>query len=150
MKRFSSLVTGNNLDALLQVNALVEQYCRLNQAPPELEQTLLLLCEEVFANIVNHAYTDSAEHFVEISIYHNAQRVRLEFKDDGFAFNPLQQQQAELGLPVAEAPVGGLGLTMIRRLSDELRYQRAGKYNILSLACNTKQSSNRQNSTGEN
>ena len=137
MNRFASLVTSNRLDALLQVNALVEQYCRHHQAPPELEQTLLLLCEEVFANIVNHAYTDGAEHFIEISIYHHAQRVRLEFKDDGIAFNPLQQQRAELGLPVAEAPVGGLGLTIINRLSDELSYQRAGKYNILSLVCNT-------------
>jgi anti-sigma regulatory factor (Ser/Thr protein kinase) len=137
MNLFASLITDNSRDALLQVNALVEQYCHRHQVPPELEQTLLLLCEEALTNIVSHGYTDTAEHLIEISLYHDTQRIMLEFKDDGVAFDPRQQPQAELGLPVAEAPVGGLGLTMIRQLSDELRYQRAGKYNILSLACNT-------------
>lgn len=136
MKLFASLVTDNRIDALLQVNALVEDYCRSNHAQPELEQTLLLVCEEVFANIVNHGYCEAGERAIEIRIYHDPDRVMIEFKDDGLAFNPLQQQPPQLGLPVAEAPVGGLGLTLIRQLSDELNYHRQGNYNILSLHWN--------------
>lgn len=133
MKLFARLVTDNSINSLLQVNALVEQYCLAYHAPPELEQTLLLVCEEVFANIVNHGYCDSDEHAIEIKVYRDAHRVILKFKDDGLAFNPLQQQAPQLGLPVAQAPVGGLGLTLIRQLSDELNYHREDNYNILSL-----------------
>ena len=75
-------------------------------------------------------------HAIEIKIYHDADRVMLEFKDNGLAFNPLHQQAPQLGLPVAETPVGGLGLPLIRQLSDELNYHRQGNYNILSLQWN--------------
>jgi anti-sigma regulatory factor (Ser/Thr protein kinase) len=139
MKLCASLVTDNTINALLQVNALVEEYCRSNHAQSELEQTLLLVCEEVFANIVNHGYCEPGEHTIEIKVYHDALQVMIEFKDDGLAFNPLQQQAPQLGLPVAEAPVGGLGLTLIRQLSDDLNYHRQGNYNILSLHWNKQQ-----------
>lgn len=143
MKLFASLVTDNTINALLEVNALVEEYCRSSHAQSELEQTLLLVCEEVFANIVNHSYCEPGEHAIEINVYQDARQVMIEFKDDGLAFNPLQQQAPQLGLPVAEAPVGGLGLTLIRQLSDELNYHRQGNYNILSLHWN------RQRQTGQ-
>ena len=136
MKLFASLVTDANINALIQVNELVEGYCRNHQATPELEQTLLLVCEEVFANIVNHGFCAPGGHAIEIKIYHDADRVMLEFKDNGLAFNPLHQQAPQLGLPVAETPVGGLGLPLIRELSDELNYHRQGNYNILSLQWN--------------
>jgi len=133
MKLFASLVTDARINALPQVNELVEDYCRNDQTQSEREQILLLVCEEVFANIVNHANCKPIEHAIEIKIYHDADHVKFEFKDNGLAFDPMQQQAPQLGLPVAETPVGGLGLTLIQQLSDDLNYHRQGNYNILSL-----------------
>jgi anti-sigma regulatory factor (Ser/Thr protein kinase) len=137
MDLFDTICVGNNLQSLLPANALVERYCAHYHFCAEARHDMLLLLEEVLANIVNHAYDDALQHSIEISIYHSHQYTEMRFTDDGKAFNPLGQPQPELGLPIEQAPIGGLGLTLLRQLSDAIHYQRTGKYNILTLRCNS-------------
>ena len=43
-------------------------------------------------------------------------------EDDGHPFNPLEQMEPDTNLPIEERPIGGLGLHLLRKLSDRMEY----------------------------
>jgi serine/threonine-protein kinase RsbW len=57
----------------------------------------------------------------------------MSFVDDGPPFNPLAFHAPDLGKPVADRAVGGLGIHMVRALVHRARYRRAGGCNCLHL-----------------
>lgn len=135
MKCFETIKIENKMASLLPANALVERYCKYYQLDNARRQTLLLLLEEVLANIINHGFDDSQRHSIIFSIYHKPCQTVFRFQDDGKPFDPTQRSLPLLGLPAQDAPIGGLGIPLVRQLTDSIRYQRSGKYNILTLCC---------------
>jgi serine/threonine-protein kinase RsbW len=53
--------------------------------------------------------------------------------DDGPEFDPLAVPDADTTLPLEERPIGGLGITLVRRLMDEAEYERREGRNRLRL-----------------
>ena len=53
--------------------------------------------------------------------------------DDGPAFDPLAAQAPDTTLGLDERPVGGLGLMLVRRLMDDVAYERRDGRNHLRL-----------------
>lgn len=135
MKCFETIKIENKMASLLPANALLERYCKYYQLDNARRQTLLLLLEEVLANIINHGFDDSQRHYIIFSIYHKPCQTVFRFQDDGKPFDPTQRSLPLLGLPAQDAPIGGLGIPLVRQLTDSIRYQRSGKYNILTLCC---------------
>jgi serine/threonine-protein kinase RsbW len=54
-------------------------------------------------------------------------------RDSGVEFNPLDQNQPDLDLPLDRRPVGGLGIFLVRTLAVSVKYRRDGSRNILSF-----------------
>ena len=55
-------------------------------------------------------------------------------EDDGKPFNLLEKDTEEaINKPLAERKIGGLGIHFVRQLVDEIRYERSGGKNIVSL-----------------
>jgi anti-sigma regulatory factor (Ser/Thr protein kinase) len=50
--------------------------------------------------------------------------IELTFEDDGTPFNPLEARMPEPFTDIEHARIGGMGLPLIIKLSNELRYQR--------------------------
>ncbi|MEI9479990.1 MAG: ATP-binding protein, partial [Deltaproteobacteria bacterium] len=59
--------------------------------------------------------------------------VSLTVQDDGRPFDPLYAQAPDIHSPLAERPVGGLGIYIVRKMMDEVRYEHRGGRNILTL-----------------
>jgi serine/threonine-protein kinase RsbW len=59
--------------------------------------------------------------------------VELEIDDDGVAFDPRRSPEPPSSGDLATARIGGWGIPIIRRFSDEMRYRRAGGRNVLTL-----------------
>ena len=59
--------------------------------------------------------------------------VVLTFIDSGIAFNPLEKEDPNVNLPAEERQIGGLGIFMTKKTMDEVRYERAGDRNVLTL-----------------
>jgi len=57
-------------------------------------------------------------------------------EDDGAPFNPLTVPLPDTGADLSKRAIGGLGIRFIRALNDEVRYERAGNRNRLSLRRN--------------
>ena len=60
----------------------------------------------------------------------------LQIKDDGKPFNPLEVKSTNLEKPFDEREEGGMGVYIVRRLMDELKYKRAEGNNVLLLRKN--------------
>ena len=57
----------------------------------------------------------------------------LTFVDSGVPFDPCNVPEADITLPLEERPIGGLGLLMVRKMMDEMRYRREGEHNVLTV-----------------
>lgn len=93
-----------------------------------------LASEEALVNIINHAYK---KHPGTIEIHILAvpkKHVEIQIRDKGPPFDPLQQEvKIDKNTPLEEREEGGLGIMMMRKFMDEVRYRRDHDTNVLIL-----------------
>jgi anti-sigma regulatory factor (Ser/Thr protein kinase) len=88
---------------------------------------------EAVTNIVTHAYADDEAHQIRLTLDREAHIVALEIEDDGSPFDPLELARPERPASLADAKIGGLGVHIVRSLSDGLEHRRCGELNRLRL-----------------
>jgi anti-sigma regulatory factor (Ser/Thr protein kinase) len=101
--------------------------------PAEAREDLLLIAEEIFVNVVSYAHDDGEAHVIDMTLEVGEGSATLEFRDDGRPFDPLSQPPPDLDRPEEERRIGGLGIHLVRELSDRIRYAREGSMNILTV-----------------
>ena len=89
---------------------------RLRPLPEETLGDLKLALTEACSNSVRHAYHDGREGLVEIVYEIHPDRLVVEVADEGEGFVPAA---ADGNLEVSEVGEGGLGIAIIRALTDE-------------------------------
>jgi serine/threonine-protein kinase RsbW len=99
---------------------------------PQRLRQLELAVEEAVANICDYAYEVPPGDFT-VRIRPEASRLVVEIVDEGVPFDPLDVAEPDLRAGVADRPIGGLGILLVRRLMDEVSYRRDGTHNILTL-----------------
>lgn len=99
---------------------------------PRLIAALQVALDEVLNNILIHDYADLESHKIEVRLNADAAAATLEFVDDGIPFDPTQYEIAPRGDAEIARP-GGLGLVFIRRLRDDVAYERVDDDNHLEL-----------------
>jgi serine/threonine-protein kinase RsbW len=72
----------------------------------------------------------------------NREEVIAEVKDDARAFNPLTAPEADVTTPLDEKTAGGLGIHLMRKLMDEIDYQRLEDGNLLIMKKNFRHNNN--------
>jgi serine/threonine-protein kinase RsbW len=93
-----------------------------------------LAADEAASNIMEHAYADAPDGILEISCEMNGDEIRIVFVDHGEPFDPSDVPTPDLEADLSERKIGGLGIYLMRRLMDEVRYQSdPGKSNTLTL-----------------
>lgn len=98
--------------------------------------TLELVLAEVLNNIVEHGYRDLAPGRIEIDLRHSGTWLDCRIVDGGRPMPDLAPPDCPL--PAADVAIddlaeGGWGWTLIRELTDDLRYQRENGRNRLSF-----------------
>jgi serine/threonine-protein kinase RsbW len=89
--------------------------------------------EELFTNSVRHGGCAGMENAVHIRLQLHDDGVRVEYSDRGAAFDPLSAPAPDLELPLADRPVGGLGIHLLRQIMRELVYRREDGWNRLAM-----------------
>ena len=94
--------------------------------------------DEVMANVVEHAFEgrgEAATVDLEIRLDVGVEPPVCEMMvvDDGPEFDPLSVPDPDPALGIAERPIGGLGLALVRRLMDDVQYERRDGKNRLRL-----------------
>jgi serine/threonine-protein kinase RsbW len=92
-----------------------------------------LALDELFTNIVSYSFTDHKEHSITISITKQKDLVTMRIEDDGLPFNPIGVKPPDFSCDLEDIQIGGLGIHIIKRLMDEISYERSNGKNILTL-----------------
>jgi anti-sigma regulatory factor (Ser/Thr protein kinase) len=127
------LRVNNDLSELARIAAWVDAWARSQRLPDHVAERLHLCSEEAVTNIIMHAYADGASHPISLNLQRAGDTVALEIEDDGSAFDPRQRPAPQPLRGLENAHIGGWGIHIIRRFSDEMHYRRADARNRLTL-----------------
>ncbi len=127
-KRFEAL--GKNLEPVI---SFLEENLESLGCPFKEEQQMCIAVEELFINIVNYAYPESAGP-ADVEIQELPDRViQIILRDGGVPFNPLELKDPDVTLKAEERQIGGLGIYMVKKSMDEVTYHYENGQNILIL-----------------
>ena len=94
---------------------------------------LRLVCEELVVNVVDYAYPEEVEGWMDIEIERDDESIIIRFKDGGVPFNPLEREMPDTTLPLEERRIGGLGIFLTIKKMDEVKYEYVDNQNILTI-----------------
>jgi serine/threonine-protein kinase RsbW len=86
---------------------------------------LVLAVNEAVTNVLLHGYDDRPGP-VSLCVEAEGPDLRVYLSDDAPLFDPTTVPTPDINLPLEDRPLGGLGVHMMRQLSDELTYQTTG------------------------
>ena len=93
---------------------------------------LRLACEEIVMNVTTYAYPEGADGFLDVDIQ-KTDRIVIRFEDGGVPFNPLAQEMPDTMLSWKKRRIGGLGIFLVRRKMDDVRYVYKNGKNVLTI-----------------
>jgi anti-sigma regulatory factor (Ser/Thr protein kinase) len=106
--------------------------------PSELVDRLDLCLNELLANVIEHGGAGARSAPVCLQLWlerdGDLRRACLLVSDAGSPFDPLGHRPGPPPRSLADAEPGGLGLVLLRRFADELRYERSQDRNELVVS----------------
>lgn len=96
---------------------------------------LMLIGEEAFVNIARYGFpAGQPEQPVKITaaIDERARCLHLTISDAGIAYDPLSFQPEKVGQG-SDDRIGGLGILLVKKRADDVRYERTGGMNVLHI-----------------
>src|SRR3981189_3672138 len=122
------------MDSMAEIRALVESACTHAGIDQEDCLKLLLIVEELFTNTVTHGYREESESPVWIAFEPCDAGFTLRYEDAAPPHNPFGEfRPTDTAVLIAQQPVGGLGLKLIRSLVREASDSREGERNCIRV-----------------
>ncbi len=115
---------------------LLEGYAEAAGIGPLAAHRLAVVCEELAANVAEHgtaATPGGGASYVAVALRRRGPALHLVVEDDGPPFDPLGHAVPDTTAPLEARGAGGLGVHLVRTLARDLRYERRGALNRLSL-----------------
>jgi serine/threonine-protein kinase RsbW len=138
MNTRASFVVKNNLAELERLMGGVSAWCQRNSISSETAYEVNLVVDEVVSNIIRHGYQDDKEHSIQFDVALEDGELVMRVADDGIHFNPLIIPAPDTSRPMEERHPGGLGIYLVKKLTDDIQYRRENSINILSMRKQTK------------
>ncbi|MEA2660208.1 MAG: phosphoserine phosphatase RsbU/P, partial [Candidatus Binatota bacterium] len=123
----------NKLSELASANQTVTEFGQQHGLPDSVLHDFNLALGEILTNIISYGYTDSGEHEITVRLSIEPGEMRVDVEDDGKPFNPLEAPEVDTTSALEERAVGGLGVHLVRKLTDGLEYRRHEGKNLLVM-----------------
>lgn len=93
-----------------------------------------LALEEIATNIINYGYKGQEDYDITIRFTLERYKLRIQIKDGAKEFNPLEIKGSDnLDKPLEERDIGGLGIHLVKKFTDNFSYRRSNNKNIVTL-----------------
>ena len=117
-------------DSVTTLLDALEAFTEAQELPIKAASRLMLLADELAANVVMHAHGAT---FFTAELTREDATLRFTLTDDGPEYDPLGRGAANTQGGVEEREIGGLGVHLVEKLATTADYRRADGHNILSI-----------------
>ena len=120
-----------NLDKVL---AFAEEQLGKADCPIKAQTQIGVAVEEIFVNIALYAYApETGKADITFDVDKEKKEAVITFRDKGVAFNPLEKQDPDVTQSAEERQIGGLGIYIVKKTMDEVKYERTDEENVLTI-----------------
>ena len=125
----------SKIDSLYSLMDFVSSCAREEGFSTERISEIELAMEEVLVNIIKYAYQECG-HVGDIEInckLNDEQSLVIEIVDSGVQFDIFSAREPDVTADIDERPIGGLGISFVKQLMDDVQYRREENHNKLIL-----------------
>ena len=128
-----TLALKNNIDEINRLHTFIEEVGEAFELPMKVVLNLNLVLEEAVTNVIMYAYPQEQNENIYLTAKKQDDRLVFVLTDSGIAFDPTQAPDADISLSADERQIGGLGIFLIRKIMNEVKYERIDDKNVLTL-----------------
>lgn len=121
-----------SFDSLEAVFGFIEDFFRAKALDPGTREPVNFIVEELFTNMVK--YNPGNQHDIAISLGCTPLALTVRLTDfDVEPFDVTRAPAVDIDKPLAERQIGGLGLHLVRKMADTLRYEFADRRSTITF-----------------
>jgi anti-sigma regulatory factor (Ser/Thr protein kinase) len=121
-------------DSIPELTALIDTELEAVSCPLKNRMQLDVIIDEVFSNICRYAYGAGAgDASVCFRFDGEKNEVSLTFRDRGIPYDPLESREPDVTLSAEEREIGGLGIFLVKKTMDAVRYEYRDGRNVLQI-----------------
>ncbi len=125
------------VENLQDVLAFVDEQLESHACSLKLQMQIDIAVEEIFVNIAQYAYSEgTGKAKISLNMLESPSRFVITFTDTGIPYDPLAKPDPNIRLSAQERQIGGLGIYMVKKSMDDMRYERREGQNILTIVKN--------------
>ena len=124
---------GADPGAVPRAVARFAEFAEAHALPAPVRRSIQVALDEFVYNPIVYGFAARGGGQGELRVTLDGDRVTVTITDDGPPFDPLAYATPDTGLPVEARGIGGLGIHLVRRMMDEVRYRREGDRNVVVL-----------------
>jgi serine/threonine-protein kinase RsbW len=128
-----SIEVSNDVAVMPLVAAKIEKFCTGHGIAHRDINRFTLALEEVLTNAIAYGFPDGGRHRIAVEVRHAGGTLHATVSDDGLPFDPLAEAAPDLTAPIEQRRVGGLGIHLLRELTEARTYTRDNGRNVLSF-----------------
>jgi anti-sigma regulatory factor (Ser/Thr protein kinase) len=127
------MLVGADTGGVEKVNAVFAEFARRYALPEAVRRSVSIALDELLANELSHGLEGHEAGPVIVEVEVDQHRLTATITDDGPPFDPFGHAEPDITLSVDDRPIGGLGLHLVRKLMDEVSYERRDGHNVVVL-----------------
>lgn len=131
VKNTRSITLQNRAEDSIKLADFFSDYVRAYKIPDDVYNDLRLVLEEAFINITSYAYDKGDNRTITVDLNDTSGEISITFNDTGIAFDPLSHNTDNI--ENADHCEGGMGIHIIRSLTDHQQYHRVGQSNVFTV-----------------
>ena len=129
-----TLTVPAELEQLQNVQDFIAEELEACGCPMKAQFQIEVAVEEIFVNIVSYAYRpEVGEATIRCAVEEEPLQVTIQFLDHGKPFDPLAKEDADTSGDALEEREGGLGILLVKKSMDDVRYAYENGKNILTI-----------------
>jgi len=120
-------------DGVGKVNAAFTDFAQKYDLPAGVRRSFNVALDELLANVLSHGMPGAGAGSLTFEVEPDKERLTVTLIDDGPPFDPFSEAAPDITLSVEDRAIGGLGIHLVRKLMDEVSYERRDGRNVVVL-----------------
>lgn len=129
-KKTIQLVPNN--ESIEKANDFVSSQLESWDISMKISNKVMLVLDEMYSNIVYYSKANNCQ----IELLNRENDIKITFEDDGIEYDPTKSLDPDITLEAKDRKIGGLGIFMVKKISESLEYSYINNKNTLKITIN--------------